>query len=103
MSAYVAKHLQGRQRDWSAATQDRLAMSTSILGGIKSMKILGLEKATSFLILNLRAREIAMSMRLRWIMVAYNASGKALSTPPAPIDGGFMIPAIFVGCIEAQY
>ncbi|OOQ83629.1 putative multidrug resistance protein [Penicillium brasilianum] len=78
MSAYVAKHLQGRQSDWSAATQDRLAMMAAILGGIKSMKILGLEKATTYLVLNLRAREIAMSIRLRWLMVAYNASANTL-------------------------
>jgi hypothetical protein len=79
MSAYVAKHLQRRQEDWSAATQERLAMITSILGGIESMKILGIEKATSSLVSNLRAREILMSIRLRWIMVAYNASGKLLA------------------------
>jgi hypothetical protein len=82
MSAYVAKYLQERQRDWSAATQDRLAMMTAILGGIKSMKILGLEKATTYLVSNLRAREIAMSIRLRWLMVAYNASGKHCQITP---------------------
>ncbi|KAF3400200.1 Multidrug resistance-associated protein 1 [Penicillium rolfsii] len=78
MSLYVAKNLQTRQKDWSAATQDRLAMISAILGGIKSMKVLGLEQATSSLVSSLRAREIAMSIRLRWIMVAYNASANAL-------------------------
>ncbi|KAJ5797178.1 uncharacterized protein N7518_005718 [Penicillium psychrosexuale] len=78
MSAYVAKHLQGRQKDWSAATQDRLSMLTSILGGIKSVKILGLEQAVSLLVSNLRTREIARSVSLRWIMVAYNASANTL-------------------------
>ena len=83
MSAYVAKHLQGRQMDWSAATQDRLSMLTSILGGIKSVKILGLEQAIILLVSNLRTREIARSISLRWIMVAYNASGKM---PPIPFN-----------------
>ncbi|KAK1138802.1 hypothetical protein N8T08_001763 [Aspergillus melleus] len=78
MSAYVAKHLQGRQKDWSAATQHRLTTIASAFGGVKSMKILGLEEAVNFLISNLRDREIAMSKRLRWIMVAYNASANAL-------------------------
>ncbi|KAI2671649.1 hypothetical protein CBS147355_8641 [Penicillium roqueforti] len=78
MSAYVAKHLQAKQKDWSVATQDRLSMLASVLRGIKSMKILGLDQATSFLVSNLRAREIAKSIRLRWIMVAYNASANAL-------------------------
>ncbi|PLB52013.1 P-loop containing nucleoside triphosphate hydrolase protein [Aspergillus steynii IBT 23096] len=74
MSAYVAKHLQGRQKDWSSATQRRLSMITAVLGGVKSMKILGLEEATRSIVSDLRDREIAMSKRLRWIMVAYNAS-----------------------------
>ena len=76
MSAYVAKHLQGRQKDWSAATQHRLTVIAAVLGRVKSMKILGLEEAIRSLISGLRNREIAMSKRLRWIMVAYNASGK---------------------------
>ncbi|KAI9042041.1 P-loop containing nucleoside triphosphate hydrolase protein [Aspergillus affinis] len=40
MSAYVAKHLQGRQKDWSAATQRRLTRIAAVLGRVKSMKIL---------------------------------------------------------------
>lgn len=97
MSAYVAKHLQGRQSDWSAATQDRLAMMTAILGGIKSMKILGLEKATTCLVLNLRAQEIAMSLRLRWLMVAYNASGKALLPQK---DEDFMVIGVILRALK---
>lgn len=80
MSAYVAKHLQGRQRDWSLATQQRLEMITSVLGSIKSMKILGLDDAVISLVTNLRAREISLSKRLGWIMLAHNASGKPTPT-----------------------
>ena len=90
MSAYVAKHLQVKQKDWSVATQDRLSMLASVLRGIKSMKILGLDQATSFLVSNLRAREIAKSIRLRWIMVAYNASGKTNNSFPLCYSQVFM-------------
>lgn len=80
MSAYVAKHLQGRQRDWSLATQKRLEIITSVLGRIKSMKILGLDDAIISLVTNLKAREISLSKRLGWIMLAHNASGKLTPT-----------------------
>ncbi|KAH8430775.1 uncharacterized protein LDX57_008438 [Aspergillus melleus] len=53
-------------------------MIAAVLGRVKSMKILGLEEAIRSLISHLRNREIAMSKRLRWIMVAYNASANAL-------------------------
>ncbi|PIG88393.1 multidrug resistance protein [Aspergillus arachidicola] len=78
LSAYVAKHIQGRQADWSTATQARLATITSVLAGAKSVKMLGLEDAISSLISELRSREISLSKKMRWIMVAYNASANAL-------------------------
>lgn len=37
--------------------------------------MLGLEDAISSLISELRSREISLSKKMRWIMVAYNASG----------------------------
>ncbi|GKZ22049.1 hypothetical protein AbraCBS73388_007986 [Aspergillus brasiliensis] len=75
MSAYVAKHLEPRQKDWNAATQERISTTTSVLGGIKSLKMMGMEDAVQYRILKLRANELRMSERLRWILVAYNASG----------------------------
>lgn len=75
MSAYVAKHLENRQKSWNEATQSRIAATTSTLEGIKSLKIMGMEDAIRSQILHLRNNEIQISKPFRWILVAYNASG----------------------------
>ena len=75
MSAYVAKHLDGRQKAWNAATQERIATITASLGGIKSLKMMGMEDAIESRVSQLRDNELRMSEHLRWILVAYNASG----------------------------
>ncbi|KAJ5374337.1 hypothetical protein N7517_006343 [Penicillium concentricum] len=78
MSAYVAKHLENRQKAWNEATQVRLAATTATIEGIKSLKMMGMEDAIKSQVLHLRSNEIQMSKRLRWIVVAYNASANAL-------------------------
>ncbi|KAJ5488347.1 ABC transporter integral membrane type 1 [Penicillium expansum] len=78
MSAYVAKHLENRQKSWNEATQSRIAATTSTLEGIKSLKIMGMEDAIRSQILHLRNNEIQISKPFRWILVAYNASANAL-------------------------
>ncbi|OQE44656.1 hypothetical protein PENCOP_c002G02557 [Penicillium coprophilum] len=78
MSAYVAKHLENRQKDWNAATQNRLAATTAAIEGIRSLKMMGMEDAIQSQVLYLRNNEIQASKRLRWILVAYNASANAL-------------------------
>lgn len=75
MSAYVAKHLEPRQKEWNTATQARIATTTSVLSGIKSLKMMGIEDAMQSLISQLREKELRLSERLRRILVAYNASG----------------------------
>lgn len=75
MSRYLAKNLQSKQKSWSVATQKRLAMTASMLGSIKSLKMLGTTPYTEALIHDLRLRELAMAKKVRWMMVAYNASG----------------------------
>ncbi|KAK0640764.1 P-loop containing nucleoside triphosphate hydrolase protein [Cercophora newfieldiana] len=78
MSRYLAKNLQGRQKDWTVATQERLAMTISMLGSMKSLKMLGITPYTETLVQNLRASELSKAMKVRWMMVAYNASANAL-------------------------
>ncbi|GLA07296.1 hypothetical protein AnigIFM60653_008527 [Aspergillus niger] len=78
MSAYVAKHLEGRQKDWNVATQARISAITSVLGGIKSLKMMGMEDAGQSRISQLREKELRLSERLRWILVVYNASANSL-------------------------
>lgn len=75
MSAYVAKHLQNRQKSWNMATQKRIALTTTFLDMIKNVKTLGMSGILESRVQGLRQDEIDMSKRLRWIMVAYNASG----------------------------
>ncbi|KUI63063.1 Canalicular multispecific organic anion transporter 2 [Cytospora mali] len=78
MSRYLAKNLQSKQKDWNVATQKRLAMTTSMLASMKSLKMLGTTPYTESLIHNLRLQELAIAKRVRWMMVAYNASANAL-------------------------
>ncbi|PYH32191.1 ATP-binding cassette transporter [Aspergillus neoniger CBS 115656] len=78
MSAYVAKHLKPRQKEWNTATQERISTTTSVLGGIKSLKMMGMVDATQCRISQLREKELRLSERLRWILVAYNASANSL-------------------------
>src|SRR3954447_20645989 len=78
MSRYLAKNLQGKQKDWTVATQERIATTISTLGSMKSLKMLGITPYTETLLHDLRAREISRAMKVRWMMVAYNASGTPL-------------------------
>ncbi|RAK91834.1 ATP-binding cassette transporter [Aspergillus costaricaensis CBS 115574] len=78
MSAYVAKHLEPRQKEWNTATQERISTTTSVLGGIKSLKMMGMVDATQCRIWQLREKELRLSEHLRWILVAYNASANSL-------------------------
>jgi hypothetical protein len=75
MSQYLAKNLQNKQRNWNVATQKRLAMTTSMLASMKSLKMLGVTTYTESLVHTLRLQELAMAKKVRWMMVAYNASG----------------------------
>ncbi|EEA19776.1 lipid A export ATP-binding/permease protein msbA, putative [Talaromyces marneffei ATCC 18224] len=59
-------------------TQKRLATVAAALGGIKSLKMMGMEDAVQSLISYLRSEEIGSSKRLRWILVTNNASANAL-------------------------
>ncbi|PWY72678.1 ATP-binding cassette transporter [Aspergillus eucalypticola CBS 122712] len=78
MSAYVAKHFEPRQKNWNTATQERISTTTSVLGGIKSLKMMGMVDVTQCRIWQLREKELRLSERLRWILVAYNASANSL-------------------------
>ncbi|KAJ5721180.1 ATP-binding cassette transporter [Penicillium malachiteum] len=78
MSVYVARNLEGKQKDWNLATQKRIAVITSTLSGIKSLKMLGMEDAIQTQISYLRKQELHTSKGMRWILVAYNASANAL-------------------------
>lgn len=85
MSRYLAKNLQSKQKIWNEATQERLALTTSMLGSVKSLKMLGVTTYTESLIQSLRLKELDMAKQVRWMMVAYNASGKFLVWLPGSV------------------
>ncbi|KAJ5013713.1 ABC transporter atnG [Colletotrichum sp. SAR 10_99] len=74
MSKYLAQNLQSKQKDWNEATQKRLAMTTSMLSSMKGLKMLGVTNYAAGLVQHLRKQELHMASRVRWMMVAYNAS-----------------------------
>ncbi|KAH8689022.1 putative ABC transporter [Talaromyces proteolyticus] len=78
VSRFVAKHLHVRQRAWNAATQNRLAATTAMLGAMKTAKMLGFQDSLMFRIQELRQLELFAASKLRWVMVYYNASANAL-------------------------
>ncbi|KAB5518710.1 ABC transporter [Coniochaeta sp. 2T2.1] len=78
MSRYLAKNLQNKQKIWNEATQECLALTTSMHGSVKSLKMLGVTTYTENLVQSLRLRELDMAKQVRWMMVAYNASANAL-------------------------
>jgi ATP-binding cassette subfamily C (CFTR/MRP) protein 1 len=79
MSRYVATNLQGKQKEWNLATQKRIAMTSSMLSSIKGLKMLGITQQVESLLQTMRIHEIEMAKKVRWMMVAYNASGMFLS------------------------
>ncbi|KAI8239887.1 ABC transporter atnG [Colletotrichum sp. SAR 10_96] len=74
MNKYLAQNLQSKQKDWNEATQKRLAMTTSMLSSMKGLKMLGVTNYAAGLVQHLRKQELHMASRVRWMMVAYNAS-----------------------------
>ncbi|KAM0810192.1 putative ABC transporter [Seiridium cardinale] len=78
VSQYVARNLRGRQGAWNAATQSRISMISAVLSTIKNIKMLGLQASMISYIERLRCDEIKTAGRVRWMMVAYNASANAL-------------------------
>lgn len=75
MSRYLARNLQGKQKAWNEATQKRLALTASMLSSMKSLKMLGVTPHTESMVQDLRLQELEMARKVRWMMVAYNASG----------------------------
>lgn len=78
MTRYVAQNMKSRQKNWTAATQERIAATACMLGSIKSVKILGLYETVASQIRKLRVHELEQSKKVRWMTVVLNASGQCL-------------------------
>lgn len=78
MSQYVTQNLRSKMGSWNVATQNRISMTSAVISAIKNVKMLGLQDAVSTRIQGLRQYELHMASKVRWMMVAYNASANAL-------------------------
>ncbi|KAF3769045.1 putative ABC transporter [Cryphonectria parasitica EP155] len=78
VSKYVAQNLKSRQKNWTLATQDRIATTANMLSFMKSIKILGLSEAVANLVRDSRLFEMGQAKKIRWMMIFYNASANAL-------------------------
>lgn len=84
MSRHVAKHLKPEQGKWNAATQHRISATSSMLGAMKNIKMLGMQQTVANHIEDLRQREMDAAWGVRWLMFGYNASGNTSPPPPLP-------------------
>lgn len=75
MSRYVAIHLKVEQGKWNKATQQRISVTSSMLGAMKNIKMLGMQQTVATHVEDLRKQEMTAARGVRWLMVAYNASG----------------------------
>ncbi|CAN8101311.1 unnamed protein product [Discula destructiva] len=78
VSRYVAIHLKAEQGRWNKATQQRISATSSMLGAMKNIKMLGMQETVANHVEDLRRQEMDAAKGVRWLMVAYNASANAL-------------------------
>ncbi len=62
----VAKRTHGLQKEWVGAIQKRIATTASVIGEMRSIKMMGLSGLMETTIQNLRIREIHFMKGLRW-------------------------------------
>lgn len=77
VSRYVANNLKSKQGLWNAATQNRMSVTSSVLGSIKTIKMTGLQDAVENHIQETRKSEMDAARSVRWIMFIYGVSGKS--------------------------
>jgi ATP-binding cassette subfamily C (CFTR/MRP) protein 1 len=64
-----------RQKVWTAAVQQRIAMTSSMLSSMKSLKMMGLSDEIYENIQSQRIKEMEFVKRFRWMIVLLNAIG----------------------------
>jgi ATP-binding cassette subfamily C (CFTR/MRP) protein 1 len=65
MSAGVTKLIGARQREWVKAIQRRVGITSSMLGSMKSVKMMGLSDTLFDTLQSQRVRELELSKRFR--------------------------------------
>jgi ATP-binding cassette, subfamily C (CFTR/MRP), member 1 len=72
LSSAVAKRIGGRQKKWVAAVQKRVAITSSTLGSMKSVKMMGYSRIMSDIIQSQRIRELRHQRGFRWMIIWLN-------------------------------
>ena len=68
----------GKSRAWSEATQKRVAITSSMLSSVKSLKMMGLSNTIESKIQNRRAEEIRAAKDFRWLIVWFNVAANSV-------------------------
>ncbi|KAK0528278.1 hypothetical protein OC834_000770 [Tilletia horrida] len=80
---YIGRTLGAKQKAWSGKIDERLAITSSFIGGIKAVKMGGLEKFFARKAIEARAAEIKMLRKymstLATVVTAANISGEAIT------------------------
>ncbi|KAH6713295.1 putative multidrug resistance protein, partial [Leptodontidium sp. MPI-SDFR-AT-0119] len=81
----VTKLIGPRQRDWIAAVQTRVGMTSSMLGSMKSIKMTGLTNILSNALQSQRVRELNLSKKFRVMGIIANRQSAFLPTTVGPM------------------
>ena len=68
----MANLIGGKQKTWVAAVQRRIAMTSSMLGSMKSVKMMGLTETMTTTIQAQRVRELDIQKGYRWLILWLN-------------------------------
>jgi len=82
----LAKLTGPRQGAWNKAVQERVAVTSSILGAVKSVKMAGLSTLMSSKIQMLRKLELDLSKKFRVLTVLINLVGKCFNFSNLELD-----------------
>lgn len=71
----VARRMGPSMKLWNAAIQKRVSVTSSVVGAMKEVKLLGTADKWSKIIQGLRKSELDQSKRFRWWVVVMNVIG----------------------------
>jgi ABC-type multidrug transport system fused ATPase/permease subunit len=80
----VSRRYGNAQKIWTAATQKRIAMTSSMLGSMTSAKIMGLAGTMTESIQGQREAEVSLSRRYRWLSILVPVIG-SIPTSYGPV------------------
>ncbi|CDM37008.1 hypothetical protein DTO013E5_7172 [Penicillium roqueforti] len=76
-NSQLSKLIVGKQKVWNAAVQKRIAITASMLGSMKSMKIMGMTEVVESSVQEYRRKEIQSAMGFRWLALWTNTIASA--------------------------